>query len=158
MAAALFSLVVCLPVTRLMQGSHWSRLRRQFVTHNNGAQTLTTEVGPADIPAFAAAAGGSENGRFVMYSDAQKAVWVVDAAGNASVQLSRGESDLITVVPLTEVKGLCIAPIGAYIPDAPTHIPAAVFVWLAGSGVVAHLANLPQDLNIKLCHAVNACM
>ncbi|KAK9915311.1 hypothetical protein WJX75_007444 [Coccomyxa subellipsoidea] len=99
-----------------VQGSHWSRSRRQFVTHNSGAQTLTTEVRPADIPAFAAAAASSDacsdSGRFVMYSDAQKALWVVDAAGATPVQLSRGESDLITIVPMTEVKGLCIAPIG----------------------------------------------
>jgi hypothetical protein len=97
------------------------------VTHNSGAQTLTTEVRPADIPAFAAAAASSDacsdSGRFVMYSDAQKALWVVDAAGATPVQLSRGESDLITIVPMTEVKGLCIAPIGGLTLLPPTPFP-----------------------------------
>ncbi|BDA43643.1 probable galactinol-sucrose galactosyltransferase 2 [Coccomyxa sp. Obi] len=100
-----------------VQGSHWSRVNRQFVTHNNAPQTLTTEVRPADVPAFAAAATAADDGcaaatRYVMYSDAEKKAWVVDAAGKVSVRLSRGQSDLITVVPLNEVKGLCIAPIG----------------------------------------------
>lgn len=103
---------MCIP--SLEQGSHWSRLNRQFVTHNNAAQTITTDVRPADIPIFAADPSGDwAAARFVLWSDAQQAAWVVGAAENAPVRLSRGESDLITVVPLTELKGLCIAPIGA---------------------------------------------
>ncbi len=93
-------------------------MNRQFVTHNNAPQTLTTDVRPADVPAFAAAAAAADDScaaatRYVMYSDAEKKAWLVEAAGKVSVQLSRGQSDLITIVPLTEVKGLCIAPIGA---------------------------------------------
>ncbi len=92
-------------------------MNRQFVTHNSAPQTLTTEVRPSDVPAFAVAAaadgGCAAATRYVMYSDAERKAWVVDAAGKVSVRLSRGQSDLVTIVPLTEVKGLCIAPIGA---------------------------------------------
>ncbi len=71
---------------------------------------------PADVPAIAATLAASGNGSehsYVMYSDAQRAAWVVgNAHEGVSVELSRGQSDLITVVELAEVKGLSIAPIG----------------------------------------------
>lgn len=97
----------------LWQGSYWCRTRRQFVTRDSSAQTLTTRVRAADVPAFAAAErDGSGSGRYVVYSNAQQAVWVLAAQESVSVRLSRGESDLMTVVQLAEVKGLSIAPIG----------------------------------------------
>ena len=92
------------------QGSHWSRRNRKFVMHDARPQPLSALVSPADVMAFA---GGDPSGRFVLYSDAQKTAWVTELREGVKISLKRAESDLITVVPLRELKGLSLAPIGA---------------------------------------------
>jgi hypothetical protein len=62
------------------------------------------------VPALAAAGPGALH---VLYSDAQQRAWVLEGRESISISLSRGQSDLITIVPLAEVKGLGFAPIGA---------------------------------------------
>ena len=53
-----------------IQGSSWSRVRRQFVIHNATPPSLTTTVKPADVPLLASstsapsqAAGNGNNGK-----------------------------------------------------------------------------------------------
>ena len=101
-----------LPLTMCMcmQGSHWSRKNRMFVMHDSRPQLLSTLVAPSDVMAFS---GGDPSSRYVLYSDAQKTAWVTDLREGIKVTLKRAESDLVTVVPLHEVKGLSVAPIGA---------------------------------------------
>ena len=101
----LFFLIVCM----CMQGSHWSRKNRMFVMHDSRPQLLSTLVAPSDIMAFS---GGDPSSRYVLYSDTQKAAWVTDLREGIKITLKRAESDLVTVVPLHEVKGLSVAPIG----------------------------------------------
>ena len=92
-----------------IQGSHWSRKNRMFVMHDSRPQLLSTLVAPSDIMAFN---GGDPSSRYVLYSDTQKAAWVTDLREGIKVSLKRAESDLVTIVPLHEVKGLSVAPIG----------------------------------------------
>ena len=82
-----------------------------FVMHDSRPQLLTTLVSPADVMSF-----DGEESRYVLYSDAQKAAWVTEPRERIKVSLKRAESDLITIVPLRELKGLSLAPIGAPLP------------------------------------------
>lgn len=88
-----------------------------FVMHDSRAQPLTTMVCPADIMAFS---GRDPGTRYVLYSDTKKAAWVRELNEGVEVGLIRAESDLITVAPLRELKGLSVAAIGA--PFSPAHI------------------------------------
>ena len=92
------------------QGSHWSRRNRMFVMHDSRPQLLTTLVSPSDVMAFG---GEDPSARYVLYSDARKAAWVTELREGVKVSLKRAESDLITIVPLRQLKGLSLAPIGA---------------------------------------------
>ena len=92
-----------------LQGSHWSRSQRQFVTHDARPHPLTTRVRPSDVPQFASADYGS---RFALYSDRQQRLCTLGLHESLAVALARGESDLVTIVPLTRVKGLSVAAIG----------------------------------------------
>lgn len=92
-----------------MQGSHWSRTQRQFVTHDGRPQRLAARVRPSDIPQFAAADYGS---RFALHSDRQQQLCTLGLHEGLAVSLARGQSDLVTIVPITEVKGLSVAAIG----------------------------------------------
>ena len=88
-----------------------------FVMHDSRPQPLTTMVSPSDVMAFG---GNDPSARYVLYSDAQKAAWVTELREGVKVSLKRTESDVFTVVPLRELKGLSLAPIGATLPqDAP---------------------------------------
>jgi len=98
-----------------MQGSHWSRRNRMFVMHDSRPQQLTTLVSPSDIMAFG---GEDPSARFVLYSDAQKMAWVTELREGIKISLKRAESDVVTVVPLRELKGLSVAPIGEILPIA----------------------------------------
>ena len=91
------------------QGSHWSRSQRQFMTHDVRPHPLTTRVRPSDVPQFASADYGS---RFALYSDRQQRLCMLGLHESLVVALARGESDLVTVVPITMVKGLRVAAIG----------------------------------------------
>jgi hypothetical protein len=93
-----------------LQGSHWSRTRREFVTHDARAAPLATRVCASDVPRFARCDPSS---RFVLYSDRQRRAWPAGLHEGAAVRLARGESDLISVVPLSEAKGISVAAIGA---------------------------------------------
>ena len=90
-----------------------------FVMHDSRAQLLTTMVSPCDVMAFA---GEDPSARYVLYSDAQKAAWVTELREGVKVTLKRAESDLITIMPLRELKGLSLAPIGASLPSGCYHI------------------------------------
>ena len=79
------------------------------MTHDSRPQLLTARVRPSDIPQYAAANYGS---RFVLYSDRQQRLCTLGPHEGLAVSLARGESDLITVVPILEVKGLSVAAIG----------------------------------------------
>ena len=92
-----------------LQGSHWSRSQRQFMTHDARPHPLTARVRPSDVPQFASADYGS---RFALYSDRQQWLCTLGLHESLAVALARGESDLVTVVPITSVKGLSVAAIG----------------------------------------------
>lgn len=84
-----------------------------FVMHDSRPQLLTTLVSPSDVMAFG---GDDPSARYVLYSDAQTAAWVTELREGVKVSLKRAQSDVITVVPLRELKGLSLAPIGATLP------------------------------------------
>ena len=99
-----------------------------FVMHDSRPQLLTTLVSPADVMSFG---GEDPSTRYVLYSDAQKAAWVTELREGVKVSLKRAESDLITIVPLRELKGLSLAPIGVPLPASCSgssclHVPACV--------------------------------
>ncbi|DBA91995.1 TPA: hypothetical protein ACH3X2_003884 [Trebouxia sp. C0005] len=117
-----------------IQGSSWSRSRRQFIIHDDSPPPLTTVVRPADIPLFSAsqasdeqptlgsnggqsASSSSSNGsssaqQFAVYNNATGDMRVLGVQDEMSVWLAGGTSAVLTVAPMIQYQGLKVAVIG----------------------------------------------
>ena len=90
------------------QGASWDRARREFMEHRAPKAPLRALVAPADVPAFASAAGT----RFVAWVDSVQTACVLTARDSLHVLLARSESDMISLLPIKDVRGVSVAPIG----------------------------------------------
>ena len=90
------------------QGASWDRARREFMEHRAPKAPLRALVAPVDVPAFASAAGT----RFVAWVDSVQTACVLTARDSLHVLLARGESDIISLLPIRDVGGVSVAPIG----------------------------------------------
>lgn len=90
------------------QGASWDRARREFTKHRAPKAPLRALVAPADVPAFASAAGM----RFIAWVDSVQTACVLTARDSLHVLLARSESDIISLLPIRDVSGVSVAPIG----------------------------------------------
>lgn len=91
------------------QGASWDRARREFMEHKAPKAPLRALVVPADVPAFA----GASDARYVAWVDSVQTACVLATYDSLHVTLARGQSDIITLLPLKAAAGISVAPIGA---------------------------------------------
>lgn len=91
------------------QGASWDRARREFTEHLAPKAPLRAAVAPADVPALASAS----DARYVAWVDSVQTACVLTTYDSLHVTLARGQSDIITLLPLKTSAGIAIAPIGS---------------------------------------------
>ena len=94
-----------------VQGSSWSRKKRQFYTHDPSPPVLETLVRPTDVHTFVQCGGAPQH--FAMYSDqTQQITLSAHQEDGVTVRLAAGKSDVVTVAPIfgigTSVQWACI--------------------------------------------------
>ena len=94
-----------------VQGAHWSREQRRFVTHAALPPALSTRVGPSNVPALVQ--DHSAGMRYAMWSDALQNSRVVGLEEGMDVRLRHAQNDLITISRVVDAGGVSIAPLGA---------------------------------------------
>lgn len=99
------------------QGASWDRARREFMEHRAPKAPLRALVAPADVPAFARGAGL----RYVAWVDSVQTACVLTARDSLHVLLARSESDIISFLPIRDVSGVSVAPIG--VPPTSVLVP-----------------------------------
>lgn len=94
-----------------IQGSSWSRKKRQFHIHNPDPPTLQTLVRPSDVHPFAQ--DGTSANDCAVYSDKTGSLVLATQDKDVCVKVASGECDVVTVAPVHSVAmGFQIACIG----------------------------------------------
>ena len=94
-----------------VQGSSWSRKKRQFHIHDPSPPPLEAKVYPKDIHPF------DQDNRsakfYALYSDANDSLTRIRVDEGVSISLASGKSDVVTVAPVFSVAvGFQVACIG----------------------------------------------
>ena len=94
-----------------VQGSSWSRKKRQFHIHDPSPPSLHTQVRPTDIHPFSQDSAAASS--YVMYSDLEGCLKLVTPDEGIHISLASGKSDIVTVTPVLSVAvGFKVACIG----------------------------------------------
>lgn len=100
-----------------VQGSSWSRKKRQFHIHDPSPPLLQTLVRPSDVPIFAQGMASdavtASDTQYALYSDSKKCLTLSELDEGLFISLASGSSDIVTVAPIfTSGSSLQLACIG----------------------------------------------
>ena len=94
-----------------VQGSSWSRKKRQFHIHDPSPPTLHTQVRPSDVNLFSQDSATADS--YVLYSDLEGSLTLVTSDEGIHISLASGKSDIVTVAPVLSVAvGFKVACVG----------------------------------------------